>query len=417
FTPRQPWPAGQVITVTLASGGLPAGWPALPLRQELRWWFETVQPRLALLYPADGPADLYIYEPLAQQAVYRTRVPGGISDYDLLSGAPGGPRLYYAAPLPDGGGSRIYSLALPAAVDADSSGPASDAAKAAAAATAAAATGGPALLPAGEPLLDCPQAACKALAVSPGGRYLAYERSAFPGQGETRPQVWYLPLDPTGGQTAGSPALAGDPAHQTLLPDWSADDRLAFYDSDEAAFYLLRPADGDRLRLPNDTGQAGDWRPDSAAFLAPEISFLPSGGGQGLSGLERLADSHLLLYDGRSGLPQDLTGEPGIEDAAPAYAPDGSRLAFARKYLDVRRWTPGRQLWLTDLPAGRSRQLTADPVYSHFDFAWSLDSQRLAFVRFNQSTLSEPPEVWIIDLQSGEFTRVLVGGYAPLWLP
>jgi Tol biopolymer transport system component len=61
--------------------------------------------------------------------------------------------------------------------------------------------------------------------------------------------------------------------------------------------------------------------------------------------------------------------------------------------------------------------MTNDPLYNHYDFAWSPTGNRLAFVRFNQSTLTEPPEVWTIDPQTGQASQIILGGYAPQWIP
>ncbi len=108
----------------------------------------------------------------------------------------------------------------------------------------------------------------------------------------------------------------------------------------------------------------------------------------------------MLFYTIDSGETQDLTELEGIEDVGPAFSPDGAYLAFGRKFLDVRQWSPGRQLWLMRLADGEAFQLINDPLYNHYDFAWSPAGDRLAFVRFNQSLLTEPPEVWTIDLVS-----------------
>ena len=100
--------------------------------------------------------------------------------------------------------------------------------------------------------------------------------------------------------------------------------------------------------FPNQTGQGGVWRPGGSQFLAPEIVFVDTGSSS-VTGLEPRADSHLILYDLESQTTQDLTPGEGIEDTSPVFSPDGKFLAFARKYLDAQRWTPGRQLWLAQV--------------------------------------------------------------------
>jgi hypothetical protein len=282
-----------------------------------------------------------------------------------------------------------------------------------------------------ETVLSCPQAQCRSVEVSPNGDFLAFERLALPDSVEPVPtRVWILPLG-----EPGEPFLAGDPDHQTLQPAWSSNGLLAFYDTAEAAFIITEPGAGvgERARFPNQTGQPGDWQPGGAIYAAAEIFFLDPNTSSVLQNLERLADSHLLLYVIDNGETQDLTQLEGIEDVGPAFSPDGAYLAFGRKFLDVRQWSPGRQLWLMRLADGEAFQLINDPLYNHYDFAWSPAGDRLAFVRFNQSLLTEPPEVWTIDLVSavadtsatgetntaapGAARQIITGGYAPQWLP
>jgi hypothetical protein len=61
--------------------------------------------------------------------------------------------------------------------------------------------------------------------------------------------------------------------------------------------------------------------------------------------------------------------------------------------------------------------LTNDPYFNHYQFAWSPSNDQLAFVRFNQTVLTEPPELWVIDPVSTRANRLVVGGYFPQWIP
>ena len=130
-----------------------------------------------------------------------------------------------------------------------------------------------------------------------------------------------------------------------------------------------------------------------------------------------MANSHLLLFDWQQDTVQDLTPEETMEDTSPAFSPDGESLAFARKFLDISRWTPGRQLWLEHLGSQEEGPLTDEPLYNHFEFTWSPAGDRLAYVRFNQSVLTEPPEIWLIDPITKQAEQLVVGGYSPQWIP
>ncbi len=169
--------------------------------------------------------------------------------------------------------------------------------------------------------------------------------------------------------------------------------------------------------MPNKTGEAGSWHLGGSTFAAKEIVL------ETFSSAETLTNSHLMVYDltrqnsRGEAHTTDLTQAADLEDAAPVFSPDGEWIAIARRYLDNTRWTPGRQLWLIKADGSEARQLTQANDYSHHDFAWSLDGKQLAFVRFNQMTLTEPAELWLIELDGSHPIELVKGGTAPQWLP
>jgi Tol biopolymer transport system component len=262
-------------------------------------------------------------------------------------------------------------------------------------------------------VLACPQALCRSPQPSPDGQFLAYESVPLStGSGQPAPaSVWLLPL------TGGDPQLAGDADHLTSQPAWSSAGWLSFYDKTQQAYVLLNPNTQKQHLLPNQTGESGAWKPDGSAFVAAEILF------EEVGLLEPRASAHLIRYDlesPASAIPTamlDLTHDSDLEDASPAYSPDGKLLALERKYLDNTRWTPGRQLWLMEADGSQAKPLTDAPLYSHYDIAWSADGSRIAFLRFNQATLTDPPELWLIDADGTDPVQLVVGGYAPLWIP
>lgn len=400
FTPAQPWPAGVTVQVQLLPGASASGILSLPLLQGLEWSFTIRQPSLVYLYPATDPANLTIQNPISGATRLLINVTGGVLDFDISAD---GALLYYS--VREQTGSAIYRLNL---VDEIQS------------------TVTPGIGPTGpaankeQLVLTCAEALCDALALSPKGDYLAYERGMLPGStsagsGQSENfQVWVMSLA-TGEQA--KPFLAGAADHQTTQPAWSSAGLLAFYDSTAAAYIFSEPGVGERGQLANQTGQGGVWHPDGHEFLAPEIVFVDTGNSPTVTGLQPRADSHLILYNLDTRSTQDLTPGEGIEDTSPVFSPDGKFLAFARKYLDAKRWTPGRQLWIARVDTHEARPLTDEPLYNHYQFAWSLSGDQLAYVRFNQSALTEPPEIWIMDLLSGSESRLVVGGYSPRWTP
>jgi Tol biopolymer transport system component len=113
----------------------------------------------------------------------------------------------------------------------------------------------------------------------------------------------------------------------------------------------------------------------------------------------------------------DLTQAIELEDSSPVYSPDGALIAFARRYLDSTRWTPGKQLWLMRSDGSEAHPLTQSGDYNHHDFAWSPDGKRLAYIRFNQTILTEPAELWLINADGSHPIELVKGGYSPQWIP
>ncbi len=379
FTPDAGWPAGSTITVTLQAGARSANWPGLPVWQEQQWGFRTSQVLLAYLWPAGETADLYALDPLSGEIQQWTQT-GGIQDFSANSD---GTILYFSRQNRQGG-SDLLRLSRQAVVNDPKAEP--------------------------ELLLACPDALCRLPQPSWDDDWLAYERAPLKADPAVT-QVWLLPL------SGGEPQPVSELNHSAGQPTWAHSGWLSFYDRDQNAYVLLDPASGKQWQLPNHTGEAASWEPEGRAFIMAEILFEPNGL------LNIYASSHLLRYDlpdpSEAGNPvsHDLTQDVALEDTDPVYAPDGSRVAFARKYLDLARWSPGRQLWVMSANGQQARKLTDDLLYNHYDFSWSLDGQQIAYVRFNQTVLTLPPELWLIQADGSNPIQLVIGGYAPQWVP
>lgn len=387
FTPHRPWPSGSTVQVSLNPGSRADGFLPLTLRRAYSWSFTIGSPRLAYLYPANGAADIYMLD-LQNGAIQQlSDVPGSVLDFDI---SPAGREIYFNSDTGTGS-TAIYRLDLSTGVTTQ--------------------------------LLGCPQALCRYLQVSPQGDLLAYERTSLStGDQPGYPQVWLLPVTqnaPGERIEIGEPFLAGEAGHQTQQPVWSPDGQLAYYDSNLSAFVIQAPAGGNRVEFPSQTGVPGNWSPDGSRYVIPEISLDPLNEPNLLPELETIPTSHLISLNPQDGSLQNISQEAHVEDTSPAFSPDGSWLAFARKYLDINLWTPGRQLWLMRPDGSQAQPLTQDPNYNHYDLAWSPLSSQLVYVRFNKDTLIEPPEIWLIDLVSKNTrpTRLISGGYAPAWIP
>ncbi|MGB2911736.1 MAG: Ig-like domain-containing protein [Anaerolineales bacterium] len=405
FTPGEPWHAGETIQVQLDAGGRATSLLSLPLRSLKSWSFSIRQPSLVYLYPSDGPVNLFFINPRTEEIQQLTDSPGGVLGYHINTN---GSTIYYSVDNQDGS-SDIYRIDISSETEDQTNNDG----------TSTPINRNPELV------LNCPGALCRSPHISPKGDYLTYERTASTAStGPDYPQVLLLPLNSEDSSSPEShqeptpaPVLAGESDHQTLLPDWSPDGLLTFYDSDIEAFVFLDPRSGESTIFSNQTGMPGSWHPNGRDYVAPEIIFMDEEPSDSTADLESYASSHLILFNRRDRSSQDLTAGKGfLEDTTPVFSPDGSNLAFARKFLDNARWTPGRQLWLLEVDKTGAVQYTDNPNFNHFDFAWSPDGSQLAYVRFNQTTLNEATEIWLIDTNNGLTTRLVQGGFAPQWI-
>lgn len=376
--PDRPWSHNQTVQVYLAPGARSAGWPPLATRRGYRWSFTTGHPWLVYIYPWDRPSGLYEIDPQSGENRQLIEVAGTILDYDIEAN---GANIYLSVGQGNGG-SAILKLER-------ASGQV-------------------------ETLLKCERAVCRYLQVSPGGDFLAYERTelASPGNPD-RPQVWVLTLkqkETTLQGGSATPSLASSPDHRTQQPDWSPSGKLIYYDFTQETFTVQDLSSGEKMHIPSMAGVPGSWSPDGESYIFTEVIT------DTLS-QEILPSSHLVKYDLSKRIAQDMTGRAGLEDAAPVFSPDGSQIAFARRYLDLARWTPGRQLWLMGADGKNAHQVTQAPSYNHYDFAWGPEGSQLAYTRFNNSVLTEAPEIWVINLADGREWRLVTGGFDPQWLP
>ena len=92
-------------------------------------------------------------------------------------------------------------------------------------------------------------------------------------------------------------------------------------------------------------------------------------------------------------------------------------LAFGRKSLDPSSWSPGRQLWVMDITGGQTNPLTTEMDFHHTSFSWHPNGEMLAFVRYNQAKISDPPEIWLINRDGTDKFRLIINGFSPSWIP
>jgi hypothetical protein len=410
FTPTEGWPGGAEMTITLDPGGQSAGILAQTMREGYQGVFRVSRPRLIYLFPANGPSNLFMIQPETGDFRALTDLASGILDYDASSSL----NAIYFSMRNTQGGSNIYRISLQDFYLGQEDGQ----------------------LPEIESVIACVQADCSIPRLSSRGGYLAFEKTEPVTRGGLGfPRVWVVPLG-ADGLASGEATLLAEADHQTVQPAWAqvessnedtsnpGVETLLIYDATLSAYVVYEIGQGQVASLPNNAGEIGSWAPGGKAYTAPVFHYLSGVLPDGTGEVGPVINSRLTRYDLTqtvAPLIQDLSQEDSVEDMLPNYSPDGSYLVFARRYLTITRWTPGRQIWIMPIaPDGSVRQpyaLTDDPYFTHYDFSWSPNNQRLAYVRFNQTTLTEQPELWVINLQTFTRERLVLGAYAPQWFP
>jgi Tol biopolymer transport system component len=87
------------------------------------------------------------------------------------------------------------------------------------------------------------------------------------------------------------------------------------------------------------------------------------------------------------------------------WSPDGSRLLFARKEGS------GAELWIIDVATGEETRLTGGPEANDGGAAWSFDGNSIAFIRITRGLFG----IWVIPAQGGE-PRPVYEGLEDYWV-
>lgn len=361
FTPNRSWPAGETITLRIREN--PRSRIRLPLLGKFAVELPVSPILLSYLWPADEASNLYLINPVNGESQALTEEVNGVLDYSISGD---GEHIYYSA-ISEGGTSEIMILNR---LD-ETSGQ----------------------------ITSCAEGLCTTPRISPDGHSLAYEY--IPMEPESLPTIMILDIE------VMTEIDLGEENQYLEKPLWSPSGWLAYYNQTEKGYQFWNPDTGEIKFLPNETGGEGSWSSDGRYFVCSEILFLS----------DTLAPRHLQLYDLQENTLLDLSRGRYPEDLNPSFAPMGLTLAYSHKSLDPALWTPGRELWVLNINTGDNIQLSEVIDYQHTSFAWHPDGKMLAYVRYNQAALSDPPEIWLIDVNGGEPLRLIINGFQPGWVP
>ncbi len=257
-----------------------------------------------------------------------------------------------------------------------------------------------------EVLLACPNAFCATPAWSPAGRLLAYsQRNAndFAAAAVSPPRLYLLDT-----QTGESAPVFSDSQKLGFEPRWSFDGTwLTYLAPDLVGVGATNLETGQGQFYATSTGETGIWHPSRLVFLMNEL-------GQ----IDDQFVVHLVLVDPVANTRTNLSGAQSlVEDAAPAWSPDGEWIAFRRNELAGERKSLSKQLWLMRADGSDARPLTVDPANDYGAPVWSPDGRTLLYHRFPLKGPDIVIAVWMMAVTTGEQWPVVSPGQRPQWLP
>ena len=287
--------------------------------------------------------------------------------------------------------------------------------------------------------------------LSPDGARLAFVQTKIDRQRmATRSRIMVTEL--AGGSTAQF--TAGD---KDAAPRYSPDGgSIAFVRSDEAdrrQLWVMPTAGGEGRRLTSVPGGVTDvaWSPDSLSLafvsdvdpdLAPDDPDNPATQVDKKQPRVRVvrrirywADAtrwrgdafrHIFVVDVESGETRQLTSNKGGEgdDSAPAWSPDGTKIAFIGDRRDDREVATHSDLFVVsasgDEPSGKMERWSAE-LSSVAALAWSPDGQAIAVVASDDDEVEAGLQGSVFVLEPDQPPRRLTddsispaGGYAPV---
>lgn len=260
---------------------------------------------------------------------------------------------------------------------------------------------------------------CTTPVFRPDGRMIAYQRmelNSTLGLGVSPNRVWLLDIN---GDTVTNMPLIADSQVLGYTPKWSPDGaKLAFYETREQGIYVFdfsteSPEDQAFAMIPTSYGTVGDFSPDGNFMIFPEIHISGSVARSTLQIADLVGQSFVSISE----------DNPDVDDQEAAWSPDGERLLVARRYIDPERLTRGHQLFLYDVSEETFTPLIYDERYIHSYFSWSPDGRYILMNRFQvltdegDTTSNSTLEIWVYDLQTGEFNQIVQNGYQPRWIP
>lgn len=158
--------------------------------------------------------------------------------------------------------------------------------------------------------------------------------------------------------------------------------------------YLLDPQSGDETPIP----------PLKDGASQPAFSF----DGKRIACVVRRQVNEIWVLESNGANPRSLTPDAGSDHSAPAWSPDGRKIAFSLL----------GDIWVIPAEGGKAVNLTQSEAGDATP-SWSPDGESIAFA----STVKDSSRIWIMNADGGKARPLSTGGgdsgsdFAPAWSP